>query len=334
LLKLLNEPHTVNGISLVCSASIGISLFGMESHAIEMMQHADLAMYEAKKQGGNALRFFDPVMQATSAIRTAREQALRQALARGEFRLLFQPQVNEAGTVLGAEALLRWHPTGLPEVSPGDFIPLAEETGLIVPIGLWVLDTAVSALRQWQDNPCMCHLQLAVNVSARQFDQPEFVADVVHRLNGSGTSAARIKLEITESVVMESEQAVDKMNALRALGVRFSMDDFGTGHSSLRSLSRLPLDQLKIDQTFVARMGQHATDALIVRTTIALAQGLGLEVIAEGVETQEQRQFLQRNGCMLYQGFLYGRPMELETFEAFCASHRALDITSITAPPG
>jgi len=319
LLAALSEPYAFEGFDFVCSASVGISLFGADSQATDLLQHADLAMYQAKKYGGNALCFFDPLMQATLNARSALEQALRLALPRSEYRLVYQPQVDAQGRVLAAEALLRWRPAGQADVGPATFIPVAEEAGLILSIGLWVLDTALAHLRAWQDNSAMRHLQVAVNVSACQFDQPEFVAQVTHRLHRSGADPTRLKLEITESMVLNVEQAIEKMNALRALGVRFSMDDFGTGHSSLSSLSRLPLDQLKIDQSFVSRMGTHPTDAVIVRTTIAMANTLGLHVIAEGVETAVQRQFLQDNGCTCYQGYLCGRPMERDAFEALFA---------------
>jgi diguanylate cyclase (GGDEF)-like protein/PAS domain S-box-containing protein len=315
ILAALAKPYVFDDFEFHCSASVGICLFGPDACANELLQHADMAMYQAKKKGGNSLCFFDPLTQETLNARTAIDQALRNAVIREEFRLFFQPQVNVLGQVVAAEALLRWFPLGKPAVSPSQFIPLAEETGLIVPIGKWVLEAACAQLKAWQDQPRLKHLQLAVNVSALQFEQPDFTAQVALALKSSGAAPALIKLEITESMVLDVDNVIAKMNELRTLGVRFSMDDFGTGHSSLSSLTRLPLDQLKIDQSFVQHMVQRPTDAVIVRTIIAMANSLGLEVIAEGVETEEQRAFLELNGCLMFQGFLFGKPMERADFE-------------------
>jgi EAL domain-containing protein (putative c-di-GMP-specific phosphodiesterase class I) len=281
----------------------------------ELLKQADIAMYEAKAAGRNALRFFDPDMQATLAVRAEAEAALRIAVRERRFVLHYQPQVDCDGEWIGAEALVRWaHPErGL--VAPGEFIPLAEETGLILPIGRWVLETACERLKTWSD--ARRDLRLSVNVSARQFSQPDFVEQVAETLRATGAPAERLVLELTESVVLEDVAgAADKMNALKELGVGFAVDDFGTGYSSLAYLTRLPLDQLKIDRSFVRNLPGSANDAAVAHTIITLAESLGLAVIAEGVETEGQRRFLERHGCPTFQGFLFGKPMPIEEFEA------------------
>ena len=239
------------------------------------------------------------------------------ALAGGQFVLHYQPQVRHSGQAVGAEVLIRWrHPErGL--VSPFEFIPLAEKTGLILPIGLWVLQTACAQLKAWESVPACSDLQLAVNVSARQFRQTDFVAQVAAVLQQTGARAQQLKIELTESVVLDDvADTIAKMNAFKTMGVRFAMDDFGTGQSSLSYLTRLPLDQLKIDQSFVRNIGIKPADALIVQTIIGMANNLGLEVMAEGVETQAQRAFLELHGCGLCQGYLFGRPVPVVEFES------------------
>jgi diguanylate cyclase (GGDEF)-like protein/PAS domain S-box-containing protein len=318
VLASLNRPFNLQGFEHYCSASIGISLFrdneiGMD----DVFRHADTAMYQAKTSGRNTLRFFDPDMQAALEARAALEADLRHALSQQQFNLFFQIQMNAANQPIGAEALLRWlHPKrGL--VSPLDFIPLAEDTGLILPIGQWVLETACAQIKAWEANPLACELQLAVNVSARQFHQPGFVEQVREALKKTGANPARLKLELTESVVLDNiHDAVAKMRDLKEVGVRFSMDDFGTGYSSLSYLTQLPLDQLKIDLSFVRNIGIKPTDAVIVQTIISMGNSLGMEVIAEGVETEAQRGFLERNGCHAYQGYLFSKPVPIEEFEA------------------
>jgi EAL domain-containing protein (putative c-di-GMP-specific phosphodiesterase class I) len=273
-------------------------------------------MYTAKGAGRNALRFFDPQMQATVLARARLDEDLHAALAEEQFVLHFQTQMTQTGESVGAEVLIRWqHPLrGL--VSPLEFIPLAEETGLIVPIGLWVLRTACAQLKTWEAMPQCAALELSVNVSARQFRQPDFVSQVIAVLQQTGARPDRLKLELTESVVLEDvTETIGKMHELKALGVSFALDDFGTGQSSLSYLTRLPLDQLKIDQSFVHNIGIQATDALMVQTIIGMAHNLGMQVIAEGVETPQQRAFLALHGCALCQGYLLGRPVPLEQFE-------------------
>ena len=318
VLASLNQPFNLQGFEHYCSASIGISLFrdneiGMDN----LFRHADTAMYQAKTSGRNTLRFFDPDMQASLEARAALEADLRHALSQQQFKLFFQIQVNAANHPIGAEALLRWlHPErGL--VSPLQFIPLAEDTGLILPIGQWVLETACAQIKAWEASPLTCELQLAVNVSARQFHQSDFVEQVREVLEKTGADPTRLKLELTESVVLDNiNDAVVKMHDLKDVGVHFSMDDFGTGYSSLSYLTQLPFDQLKIDLSFVRNIGIKPTDAVIVQTIISMGNSLGMKVIAEGVENEEQREFLERHGCHAYQGYLFSKPVPIEEFDA------------------
>lgn len=318
VLASIKQPFDLQGLEHHCSSSIGISLLHGDAISMDdLLKYADTAMYQAKAAGRNAIRIFDPVMQASLEARATLETDLRQALSQQQFNLFFQIQVNAANQPIGAEALLRWlHPErGL--VSPLQFIPLAEDTGLILPIGQWVLETACAQIRAWEANPLACELQLAVNVSARQFHQPDFVEQMRAVLKKTGANPARLKLELTESVVLGNiDNAVAKMHELKGIGVRFSMDDFGTGYSSLSYLTQLPLDQLKIDLSFVRNIGIKPTDAVIVQTIISMGNSLGMEVIAEGVENAEQRDFLERNGCHAYQGYLFSKPVPIEEFEA------------------
>lgn len=311
--KVLHElarAYVLDGQELHSSCSIGIALFDRHQTAVdELMKHADLAMYQAKGAGRNALRFFDPDMQATIMSRLTIERELRQAVRDGELRLYLQPQFHVDGTMTGAEALVRWQHPSRGMVPPAEFIPLAEETGLILPMGQWVLDAACRQLADWARNPATAHLSLAVNVSGRQLRQADFVESVLASVRASGAPPQQLKLELTESLLLENkEDTIKKMAQLKSHGVGFSLDDFGTGYSSLAYLKRLPLDQLKIDQSFVDDVTSDPKDAAIVRTIVALAQSLGLNVIAEGVETTEQRDGLARYGCLHYQGYLYGRP--------------------------
>ncbi len=303
------------------SASIGVGAFGRaELGAAELLRRADTAMYQAKAAGRNAICFFDPAMQAAVTERATLHADLREAIRSCQFELHYQVQVDTRRRPVGAEALLRWrHPhKGL--LAPGGFIELAEETGLIVPIGHWVLETACRQLARWSLQAQTAHLQLAVNVSARQFRQPRFADEVRALLAQTGAPAERLKLELTESSLIEdAEGVIERMEALRALGIRFSLDDFGTGYSSLAYLKRLPLAQLKIDQSFVRDVMSDPNDATIARTILALGSNLGLAVIAEGVETEEQYDFLAAQGCRDYQGYLFGRPLPMEMFEAALA---------------
>lgn len=317
LLEAIAQPYRLKGIEYHCTGSIGISLFcDTEITVDELLKRADLAMYEAKSVGRNALCFFDPEMQRVLDRDSALANDLRQACTRQELRLYYQPQIDSVHGIVGAEALLRWqHPErGL--VMPGDFITLAEETGLIRAIGRWVIETACAQIKAWESGDATRDLQLAINVSARQFRQPDFVAQVQQVLNQSGANPARLKIELTESVVLENvADAIAKMEALKAIGIGLSMDDFGTGYSSLSYLKQLPLDQLKIDRSFITHLASDSGDAAIVKAIITLGQTFGMSVIAEGVETGTQRDFLQQNGCHLFQGYLFGRPVVLEEFE-------------------
>jgi len=318
MLAAISQPYSLKGYEYRSSASIGISLFHNQEITVdEILKRADAAMYQAKNAGKNTLRFYDPAMQEALETRTALENDLRRALTEKQFRLYYQMQVEHSGHILGAEALIRWqHPQrGL--VSPAEFIPLAEEMGLISLVGQWVMETACAQLQAWESDPLTRDLRLAVNVSARQFHQPDFVEQVIQTLNRHALNPERLKLELTESLVLDNiDDAIVKMQAIRKLGVRFSMDDFGTGYSSLSYLTQLPLDQLKIDQSFVRNIGVKHTDAVIVQTIIGMAHNLGMEVIAEGVETEEQRAFLELHGCALCQGYLFGKPVPVDEFVA------------------
>jgi len=307
-----------NALNYHCTASIGITLFGAHSTNVdELLKQADLAMYQAKDSGRNAIRFFDPEMQAAITSRVALEADLREAVEAGQFQLYYQPQVvGESHRLTGAEALLRWHHSRRGMVPPSEFIPLAEETGLILPLGQWVLETACAQLATWASQPEMAQLSVAVNVSAHQIRQTDFVDQVLAVLADAGANPQRLKLELTESLLVSNvEDIIAKMTLLKSRGVGFSLDDFGTGYSSLSYLKRLPLDQLKIDQSFVNEVLTDANDAAIAKMIVALAESLGLAVIAEGVETEEQRNFLAESGCHAYQGYLFSKPLPLAGFE-------------------
>jgi diguanylate cyclase (GGDEF)-like protein len=322
--RTLCASFDLDGFQHATSPSVGITLFaGRELGVEELLKRADTAMYQAKAAGRNTVRFFDPAMQAAVAERMALESDLRDALALGQFLLHYQAQVDALGCIKGAEVLLRWqHPVrGL--VSPAQFIPLAEATGLICPIGLWVLETACAQLAAWSRDPSTSALSLAVNVSACQFNQADFVDQVLEVLARSGANPARLKLELTEGLLLDNTEAViATIGALKKVRVRFSLDDFGTGYSSLSYLKRLPLDQLKIDQSFVRDLLTDANDIAIVRTIVALGQSLGMEVIAEGVETAAQRDCLASAGCHAYQGYYFGRPLPVAQLEQ--ALHRQM----------
>ena len=322
ILERLNQPYQLAAHSYHITPSVGATLFGaIHQSAADLLMQADIAMYEVKSRGRNALCFFDPQMQASIAARVQLEADLRAALAGQQFELHYQPQFELGGRVVGAEVLIRWRHPLRGMVSPGEFITVAEESELILPIGHWVLRTACQQLARWQDHALRRELHLCVNVSARQFRQAAFVAEVAEVMYETGIRPHLLKLELTESLVLDNvADTIAKMTALKALGVKFSVDDFGTGHSSLAYLTRLPLDQLKIDQSFVRNIGIKPTDGVIVQTIIGMARNLDLEVIAEGVETQAQQAFLAHHGCQLYQGYLFGRPTPLAGFETLLES--------------
>ena len=324
VLARLGMPYDVDGREHRSGSSIGVSLLGAETRTVEeVLKRADVAMYQAKAAGRNTVRFFDPQMQAEVEARAALEIDLRTSLAQDAFSLHFQPQVGPRDQVLGAEALLRWsHPVRGP-VSPGEFIPVAEQSGLIVELGEWVLQQACAQLALWATQPHTAHLTLAINVSVNQFRQADFADKVRQAIMLHGAAPSRLKLEITESMFAhDQESIINKMRHIRSLGVGFSLDDFGTGYSSLSYLRRLPLDQLKIDQAFVREVLTDPNDAAIARTVIALGHSLGLEVIAEGVELQGQRDFLAAHGCDTCQGYLISRPLAITQFEQFVLAHR------------
>lgn len=313
ILRKLSEPYLLDGHYYLTTASIGVAMFGgPDSDQNEVLKQADLAMYQAKADGRNTVRFFNPQMQAQVSARTALETDLHRALETGQFLLYYQPQVDEHGHTFGVEALVRWqHPTrGL--VSPAEFIPVAESSGLILPLGKWILETACAQLVLWAGHASTQERSIAVNLSARQFRQADFVAQVQSVLQATGANPQRLELELTESQLIDDlGGVVQKMDALKALGVRISLDDFGTGYSSLNVLKRLPLDQLKIDQSFVHDLLQDHSSASIVRAIITLGDSLHLQVIAEGVETAAQRDALVALGCTHFQGYLFGRPVPI-----------------------
>ena len=317
ILAALGRPYDMEGVSHHSTPSIGIALFGQRpSTPDELLKHADLAMYQAKAAGRNTQRFFDPDMQAAVSARAALEADLRRGLNQQELLLYCQPVVDGTGKLLGAEALVRWNHPRRGLVLPGEFIALAEQTGLILPLGQWVLESACAQLVQWSHSALTRPFFLSVNVSVRQFRQPDFVAQVLGVLQASGANPERLRFELTESLLLtDVEDSIARMEQLRRHGVGFSMDDFGTGYSSLSYLKRLPLDQLKIDQSFVRDLQTDPNDAAIVRTILALALSLDLSVVAEGVETPGQFEFLQRHGCQAFQGYLFARPMPAEMLE-------------------
>ncbi|WP_404976888.1 MULTISPECIES: EAL domain-containing protein [unclassified Acidovorax] len=325
VLAVLAAPYALSGYQYRSTPSIGIAPFTDAQTSVgELLKQADLAMYQAKTAGRNTLRFFDPGMQAVVSARATLETDLRAALSQEEFLLHYQPQVDHHGHVVGVEALLRWAQPVRGMVPPGDFIPLAEETGLILPLGRWVLHTACKMLASWRDEPDLAHLTMAVNVSSRQFRHASFVDDVARVLAITGAPSSQLKLELTETLLVEDmETTIATMTALRTYGVRFSLDDFGTGYSSLSYLKRMPLDQLKIDQSFVADLLTDPNDAAIVDTIIALSRSLGLQVIAEGVETGEQRDRLAQAGCRFYQGYFFSRPLAADMLDRLLRPHHA-----------
>jgi diguanylate cyclase (GGDEF)-like protein len=319
ILAKLGEPYVLSGHLHHSTCSIGVTLFGRAPWSVsELLKQADLAMYQAKNAGRNTVCFFDPEMQAVVTANAALATDLRQAWREGQFLIDYQPQVGADGRMTGVEALLRWRHPNRDMVPPAHFIPTAEETSLIIPIGRWVLEQACLQLAQWAGHPDRSHLSIAVNVSVRQFRDPDFVDEVMTAIANSGIAPHKLKLELTESLLADGiEVTVAKMGSLKAMGVTLSLDDFGMGYSSLSYLKRLPLDQLKIDREFVKDILTDANDAAIARTIIGLAQSLGLGVIAEGVETQAQRAFLAQQGCYEYQGYLFCKPLPIDELEAF-----------------
>jgi diguanylate cyclase (GGDEF)-like protein/PAS domain S-box-containing protein len=313
ILQNLNQSYRLGLQEHHSTPSIGITLFDDHRLGIdELLKRADLAMYQSKAAGRNTMRFYDPEMQTVVAARALMESDLRQGLQSKQLLLYYQPVVNETGQVMGFEALARWQHPQRGMVMPNDFIPLAEQTGLIVPLGQWVLGAACEQLAAWARQLHTAQLTLAVNVSVRQFRQADFVSEVLSLIECSGADPRLLRLEITESLLVDDMgDAIQKMNELRAVGLRFSLDDFGTGYSSLAYLRQLSLEQLKIDKSFVRDVLTNASDAAIAQTVLTLGQALGLTVVAEGVETQAQCDFLKGHGCRMFQGYLFGRPLPL-----------------------
>ena len=319
VLDAFEKSFQLCGIEHRCTTSIGIATFGPDDSSYEeILKHADIAMYQAKKDGRNIVRFFDPELQEDLADRMKLEQDLHLAISNEDLQLFYQPQISSKGAVTGAEALVRWPHPELGFVPPSVFIPIAESCGLITRLGNWILETACDQLAAWQDHPAMEDLTLSVNVSAIQLHRFDFVDGVLGALERSGAPARKLKLEITESLLVDkAEEVIGKMELLRKRGVRFSLDDFGTGYSSLFYLKKLPLDQLKIDQSFVQALPHEPNDVAIAKTIVALSQTLELSVIAEGVENEQQRDFLQSIGCNEFQGYLFARPMPQQQYEDF-----------------
>ena len=319
ILQALNKPYVLVGHEYRNTPSIGVTLLDDPQQSIEdILKQADIAMYQAKKSGRNTLQFFDPRMQEAINTRVAVEKELLSAIERSEFELHYQAQVDANGKILGAEALIRWNHPRQGVVAPDKFIPLAEETGLIWPIGAWVFEAACAQLKAWQQHETARDLVLAVNVSVKQLQHEDFVQLVTSIVERFQINPYRLKLELTESMLVENvEETIAKIEELRALGIRFSLDDFGTGYSSLQYLKKIPLDQLKIDQSFVRGIETDRHDRDIVRTVIAIAQSMDLDVIAEGVETEGQLHVLMDRGCNSYQGYLFGKPLPIAQFEQY-----------------
>jgi diguanylate cyclase (GGDEF)-like protein/PAS domain S-box-containing protein len=324
LLAALGQPYKIDGIDYIITSSIGITTFDGSADDINALyRQADMAMSRAKSGGRNAVRFYDPVMQIAVDEKLSLESDLREAIEKKTFVLHYQPQVDRKGRITGAEALLRWKHSIRGDVSPSAFIPLAEETGMILPLGLWTIETACYQLTEWEKEANTSHLTLSINVSARQFRHPQFVDDVIQIVNRSGVDATKLKLELTESLLVEDvEEAIGKMAVLKELGIGFSLDDFGTGYSSLSYLRHMPLEQLKIDKSFINEVPANENDVSIVEAIIALGRRLGMSVIAEGVETVQQVKFLNGAGCNGYQGYLFCKPLNAQDFRAYIGNRK------------
>ena len=316
ILTAVGRTYLLNGRECLSTSSIGITVFWDHLESVDdVLQKAELAMYQAKAAGRNTIRFFAPALQAAVNARATMEEALRQAIRLNQFMLYYQPQVD-LGCIVGAEALIRWRHPSRGILAPGEFIQLAEETGQILPLGNWVLETACTQIAAWADEEQTGNIAVAINISARQFRQPEFVSQVLATLDHTGANPRNLRLELTESMLLDDvEDVIAKMATLKAHGLKFSLDDFGTGYSSLSYLKRLPLDQLKIDKSFVQDLLVDCRGGAIAQAIVALGRAMGLSVIAEGVETEEQLEFLAGLDCHLFQGYLFSRPLPLEEFQ-------------------
>lgn len=320
ILKVLNQPFVIGGETLLCTPSIGIQMLTMATSfetSDEVLKRADIAMYQAKTAGRNTYRFFDPEVQSRLKDRQAIKLNLRNALSEDRLKLYYQPQVKLGNIISGAEILLRWDDPQRGLMLPEVFIPIAEESGLILAIGEWTLKTACKQLKLWEVDERTRELELAVNISARQFTQPDFAETVCNILNETGANGHLLKLELTESLMLRDvADTINIMTTLRQFGIQFSIDDFGTGYSSLSYLTKLPVSQLKIDRSFVVNIDSNPNDAIVAQTIIGMANNLDFNVIAEGVETESQRACLEMYGCTTYQGFLYSKPVTLAEFES------------------
>jgi diguanylate cyclase (GGDEF)-like protein len=319
ILASLNQPYQLDQIGHAMTASVGITLFQGDSTSVDdLLKQADLAMYRSKQSGRDTCRFFDPRMEATLHERIELEASLRQAIEEKHFQLYYQPQIDAANRIVGVEALLRWNHPQRGLVLPGSFISMAEESGLILPLGQWVLESGCHQLALWAARPETAHLKLSINVSARQFERADFVERVLAIVEKSGADPHRLEFELTESILVnDAEEIIGKIQSLKRIGIKFCLDDFGTGYSSLTYLKNLPIDALKIDQSFVRDLPTNPNDFAIAKTIIALAASLRLGIVAEGVETVEQRDFLASADCGTCQGYLFCRPMSVDRFEQF-----------------
>jgi len=318
------EPVNLNGLNLSTTASIGITLFSHKTQGMnELLKEADLALYQAKVSGRNTICFFDDEMHANFTEKTNLEAGLRLALYKGELSLAYQPQVEHSGKIIGAEVLLRWESSSLGPISPDVFIPIAEECGLISTIGEWVLENACSQLVAWAANEFTKDLVLSVNISAKQFRLSNFVEMIKLIVKTTGVNPNLLKLELTESLLLEdADTVIATMHQLRKIGLKISIDDFGTGYSSLNYLKKLPIDEIKIDKSFVLDITWDEGDQAIIRSILSLAQSLKLRVIAEGIEIIEQRDYLFSEGCFFYQGYFFGRPSNEENFRVLVEASR------------
>jgi diguanylate cyclase (GGDEF)-like protein len=317
ILYSLNLPYKIKGRDDLCSTSIGASIFQSNADSIEILKQADIALYKAKESGRNVMFFFDPIMQTIINAQAELKRDLKEAISKQQFELYYQMQVDANGQPIGAEALLRWKHPIKGQISPEDFIPIAEETEAIVSIGDWVVDTACAQLKKWESNELTRSLSLSVNISAKEFRAENFVEKLKVTMWHHGINPSKLRFELTESMLISDiARAIDKMNKLNELGIYFELDDFGTGYSSLQYLKMLPVYQLKIDRTFVRDVVESINEQGIVRAIVAMAEALQIRVLAEGVETTEQRQHLAAMGCNYFQGYLFGKPMPIDDFEA------------------
>lgn len=318
----INLPYNLAGYEHTCSPSIGVTLFlGTGQTKDSLLKYADIAMYQAKQSGRNTICFYDPAMQEAIQLKMTMENELRTAILYNQLILFYQPQVDLSGIIVGLEALVRWnHPIkGL--IAPNDFIPLAEETGLIISLGQWVFEEACRQIKLWEDR-FSSHIKVSVNVSVKQFQEGSFYTMIADALYHSGVSGNLLKIELTESIIVDNIlESIKKIKAIQSFGIGFSLDDFGTGYSSLSYLKRLPLDELKIDQSFIRDIVMDSNDAMLVQTIIDVAHNFDLQVIAEGVENEEQLSFLKAFGCKIFQGYLFGKPMQADEIERLLFTH-------------